>query len=108
MLDAYALLRVIMSGEPTSQEDIAHEFGVQERCARGHLKELHKLGLIHIIEWDRNYQHPIPVYKWGKGNDRERPARRSEAEKQARYRERAKLRMREYRKHLHASKHEGG
>lgn len=71
----YRVLWLLMSTkEPWTIHEVAHELGVATNCAYRHLKELWSLDFIHICNWDRTYRHLMPVYRWGKNVDKEKPA----------------------------------
>ena len=56
------------------------------------VRDMHRKKMIHIVAWDRTITNNpcIAVYAWGKGKDAKRPAKLSNAERQAR------LRMRQF------------
>ena len=82
---AYMVIDHMNRGEPTTAEDLLVELGMHRNPARYHLRELWALNLVHICEWDRQYQQWVPVYKWGNLPDKERPAAYTNAETRRRY-----------------------
>lgn len=82
----YLIIAHLMQAGATTADDAAYEMGMTTRQMREHLKHLHALKLVHVCEWDRAHQVPVPVYRWGNGRDRVRPKPRTGAEKTRRYR----------------------
>ena len=54
--------------------EVANEVGCNAHCAYRHLKELWSMEFIYICAWERNYNHWMPVYRWGNRDDEPRPA----------------------------------
>ena len=83
----YRVLWLLMSDKsPYTIHEVAHEVGCNPHCAYRHLKELWSMEFIHICAWDRNYQHWMPVYKWGNKPDKPRPEPLTSKEVRARRR----------------------
>lgn len=70
--------------------DLADELGIHLKTAVRHLRELWTLDLIYISDWDRNWNMPVPVFRWGSKTDKPRPLAKTNAKKTANYRTRKK------------------
>lgn len=71
----YRVLWLLMSTkEKYTIHEVANEVGCNANCAYRHLKELWSMEFIHICDWERNYHHWMPLYRWGDKEDKPRPA----------------------------------
>ena len=84
----YRVIAHLQDREAYTSNDLAYELKIDKRTAQRHLKELWALDLVHICGWDREYQQPIAVYRWGNRPDVEKPSPITRAESAKRYRER--------------------
>lgn len=82
---AYEVIEYMQRSGAVMAEDLMHDLGIQRNCAGRHLRELWTLELIHICNWDRQYQQWVPVYRWGNRPDKERPEAYTNAETRRRY-----------------------
>lgn len=86
---SYALLiNALSKGEWTCQE-LADQIGLHRLTVYQYTKALHKVGMVHIVRWDKDRlgRDCIVVYKLGKGKDVPR-GRKTDAQKQADYKKR--------------------
>jgi hypothetical protein len=85
------LIRYLLDGEYSCAE-LAELTGLHYVTVLDYTRELHRAGAAHICRWEDNGRgaHTIKVYKLGVGKDARRP-RMTEAQRQARYREKKKF-----------------
>lgn len=94
----FRVLDKLLTDDPYTAEDLAHELNIAYLTAKRYLRELWMLELIHITAWDRRYNYSVPVYKWGGGADKIRPKPYTREEIAKRYRAKHKDRLNERRR----------
>lgn len=80
------ILDKLLTKEPYSADDMAYELAIAYKTAKKYLKELWILDIVYICSWDRKYNYSVPVYKWGTGEDKEKPESYSKLEIAKRHR----------------------
>lgn len=72
--------------------ELAEMSGLAIRTVRNYCMQLHKRGVIHIVDWreDTNGGRTLKVYELGTGKDMPKPPRRTPAEVCARWRAKQK------------------
>lgn len=84
---AYAkILAALKSGNKLSKYDGAALVPCDQKWAQKMLAKIHKEGKIYISGWVTHHHSKIPVYRFGKGIDREKPAPIPNKEFVAKYR----------------------
>lgn len=67
------ILSALQQGQSVSKYDAADLVPCDQRTAQRTLAKIHKEGKIRVLEWRDHYQHKIPVYTFGFGNDAAKP-----------------------------------
>lgn len=67
------ILAALQQGESVSKYDAAGLVPCDQRTAQRTLAKIHKEGKIRISDWRDHYQHKIPVYVFGEGEDAVKP-----------------------------------
>lgn len=76
--------RVALQGRPMHAWQLADAVHCHFRTAGRVLAQMHKLGQVHIIRWERSQGAPLPVYALGLGDDAVRPVKLTDKERKAR------------------------
>jgi hypothetical protein len=76
--------RVVLQGKPMDAWQLADAVHCHFRTAGRVLAQMHKLGQVHIVRWERSQGSALPVYALGLGEDAPRPVKLTDKERKAR------------------------
>lgn len=90
---SFKLVLMDLKYGPANSEDLASAANVCRATAQKQLVIAHRLGMIHVIGWERRRGRAMAVYELGPGEDKKRPRRLTEKERRQRYLEKKARRL---------------
>ena len=88
----YRIIEILQDGDPWSVIDLAENTKLGRKTVLCHMNQLWVMDLVYIYAWraPQGGGKYMPVYKWGKKEDIEKPPKLTHAQKCANYRKRHK------------------
>jgi len=79
MLDAY----VVLQDRDLTDDELSREVHCHRRTAGRVLAQMRGMGLAHVVGWIRRQGSAVPVYRFGIGEEAEKPAPMNNKERKA-------------------------